>query len=196
MHASDADLALLFTDARTHNGWQDKPVEDELLYRIYDLMKWGPTTTNSCPLRVVFVKSEKAKEKLKPCLAAPNVEKTMTAPVTAIFAYDLRFFDKLPFLSPKNNAVTWYQGEGKERMIQETAFRSGTLQAAYFMLAARALGLDCAPMSGFNNAKVDEAFFKDSAWKSNFICALGHGDASKLYPRGERLPFGEACRIE
>ena len=194
--ADEKTLDLIYRDARTQNGWLDTPVDDELLRQVYDLMKWGPTSSNSCPLRILFVKSAEAKEKLKPCLAAPNVTKTMTAPVTAIFADDMEFFEKLPVLSPKNNARSWYIGEGKEKLIETTAFRNGTLQAAYFMLAARALGLDCAPMSGFDNAKVDAAFFAGTAWKSNFICSLGHGDATKVYPRGVRLEFAEACRVE
>src|SRR5262249_42446076 len=150
---------LIFLHARSHNGWQDKPVDDALLQRVYDFAKWGPTSSNCCPLRIVFVKSAAAKEKLKPCLAPGNVNKSMTAPVVAIFGNDMEFYEKLPFLSPKNNARNWFVGEGKEELVKSTAFRNGTLQAAYFMLAARACRLDCGPMSGFDNAKVDEAFF-------------------------------------
>ena len=187
---------LLFRTARTHNGWLDKPVDDALLQQIYDLMKWGPTSTNSSPLRIVFVKSKEAKELLRPCLMAANAEKTMSAPVTAIFANDMEFYEKLPTLSAHNNARSWFIGEGKEESIKTTAFRNGTLQCAYFMIAARSHGLDCGPMSGFNNAKLDEAFFGGTPLKSNFICSLGYGDTSKLYPRGPRLSFSEACTIK
>jgi 3-hydroxypropanoate dehydrogenase len=194
--ASHADLELLFTEARSHNGWKDLPVSDELLTRVYDLMKWGPTTTNCCPARILFIRTPQAKEKLKATLAAGNVEKSMTAPVVAVIAHDLEFYKKLDILSPKNKARTWYEGEGKEKLIHDTAFRNGSLQGAYFMLAARALGLDCGPMGGFDNAKLDEAFFAGTAWKSNFICALGYGDPARLYPRAARLPVTEACRFE
>lgn len=193
--ATTADQELLFTAARSHNGWQDKPVSDELLKRVYDLAKWGPTTTNSCPARFLFIKTPAAKEKLKATLAPGNVEKSMTAPVIAVIAHDLEFFKKLDFLSPKNKARTWYEGPGKEKLVQDTAFRNSSLQGAYFMLAARTLGLDCGPMGGFNNEKLDEAFFAGTPWKSNFICALGYGDPAKLYPRADRLPFEEACKI-
>ena len=189
-------LEAMFTKARTHNGWQAKPVDDALLQNAYDLMKWGPTSSNCCPLRIVFVKSPAAKEKLKPCMAAGNLEKTMAAPVTAILANDMEFYEKLPFLSPQNNAKSWFTGEGKEDAIKTTAMRNGTLQAAYFMLAARAVGLDCGPMSGFDNAKVDSTFFAGTKIKSNFLCNLGYGDVAKLYPRGPRLEFSEACKFE
>jgi len=194
--ADSKSLDLIYRNARTQNGWLDKQVDKALLTRVYDLMKWGPTSSNCCPLRIVFVTTDEAKEKLKPCLAAPNVNKTITAPVTAIFANDMEFYEKLPVLSPKNNARSWFVGEGKEKLIETTAFRNGTLQTAYFMLAARALGLDCAPMSGFDNAKVDAAFFAGTPLKSNFICSLGYGDTAKVYPRGPRLEFGEVCRVE
>lgn len=193
--ATNADLELLFTSARSHNGWQDKPVSDELLKSVYELAKWGPTTTNSCPARFLFIRTPEAKEKLKATLAAGNVEKSMTAPVVVVIAHDLEFYKKLDVLSPKNKARTWYEGEGKEKLIQDTAFRNGSLQGAYFMFAARSLGLDCGPMGGFNNEKLDEAFFPGTPWKSNFICALGYGDPAKLYPRAERLPFEEACKL-
>ncbi len=192
----DASLDLIFRTARTHNGWQDKPVSDDLLMQVYDLAKWGPTSTNCSPMRVVFVRSKEAKEKLAPCMDKGNLEKTMAAPATAILAYDLEFYEKLPVLSPHNNARSWFAGPGKEQNNQTVAFRNGTLQAGYFLLAARSLGLDCGPMSGFNNAKVDEAFFAGTKWKSNFLCNLGYGDPAKLYPRGPRLAFSEACRID
>ena len=189
-------LEAMFTKARTQNGWLSKPVDDALLQQAYDLMKWGPTSSNCCPLHIVFVKSPAAKEKLKPCMAAGNLDKTMAAPVTAILANDMEFYEKLPFLSPQNNAKSWFTGEGKEDAIKTTAMRNGTLQAGYFLLAARAVGLDCGPMSGFDNAKVDNAFFAGTKIKSNFLCNLGYGDVAKLYPRGPRLEFSEACKVE
>ena len=194
MKADDKSLDLMFRNARTHSHWLDKPVDDALLQQVYDLMKWGPTSANMSPMRVVFVKSKAAKEKLKPCLDAGNVEKTMAAPVTAIIGHDMEFYEKLPKLFPHADARSWFAGNAK--LIEVSAFRNGSLQGAYFMLAARALGLDCGPMSGFNNAKVDEAFFAGTAVKSNFICNLGYGDASKLFPRSPRLAFDEACRID
>lgn len=188
-------LDILFRNARSVSFWQDKPVEDALLERIYELMKWGPTAANTCPARLVFVKSKEAKEKLKPCLDAGNVEKSMSAPVVAIIGMDMEFYEKLPKLFPHNqSARSWYVGN--DTLIHTTAFRNSSLQGAYFMLAARACGLDCGPMSGFNNAKLDEAFFGGTKVKSNFICALGYGDSSKLFPRGPRLEFPETCRIE
>lgn len=192
--ADEMSLDLIFRNARSHNGWMDKPVDDALLKQIHDLCKWGPTSTNSCPMRIAFVKSQEAKERLKPFLDKGNVEKTMAAPVTAILGYDMEFYEKLPRLSPHNNAKSWFVGKAPDA-LKEVAFRNGTLQGAYFIIAARALGLDCGPMSGFDNAKVDAEFFKGTAVKSNFICALGYGDPAKLYPRGPRLEFDEACRI-
>lgn len=191
-----AALGTLFLDARTHNGWLDRPVDDALLIRAWELARMGPTSVNCSPLRVVFVKSPAAKERLKPALMAGNVDKTMAAPVTAIFAQDKRFFEHLPRLFPHMDARPWFDGPGKEEAAHVTAFRNGTLQAAYFMLAARALGLDCGPMSGFDNAAVDRSFFPDGRWQSNFLCNLGYGDAAKLYPRGPRLEFAEACSID
>lgn len=186
-------LDQLFREARTHNGWLDRPVEDGLLREVYDLAKWGPTSANMCPLRVVFVKSKEAKERLKPALVPGNVDKTMAAPVTAILGHDLKFYDHLPRLFPHADARAWFVGN--EEVIQTSAFRNGTLQAAYFMLAARALGLDCGPMSGFDNAQVDAAFFPGGDVRSNFLCNLGYGDAAKLYPRGPRFGFDEVCKI-
>jgi len=186
-------LEQIFTKARTHNAWLPDPVGDELLHQIYDLMKWGPTSANCCPARVVFVKSKEAKEKLLPCMAEGNVEKTRTAPVTAIIAHDMEFYEKLPKLFPHAPARAWFAGN--RPLIESTVFRNGSLQGAYFMIAARVLGLDCGPMSGFDNAKVDEVFLKSTTWKSNFICNIGFGDSSKLYPRSPRLDFDEACKI-
>jgi 3-hydroxypropanoate dehydrogenase len=186
-------LEQIFSKARTHSVWLPEPVSDELLHQIYDLMKWGPTSANCCPARIVFAKSKEAKAKLLPCMAEGNVEKTKTAPVTAIIAHDLEFYEKLPRLFPHAPARSWFAGN--QPFIESTAFRNGTLQGAYFIIAARSLGLDCGPMSGFDNAKVDAAFFQGTSWKSNFICNLGHGDSSKLHPRSPRLEFGEACKI-
>jgi 3-hydroxypropanoate dehydrogenase len=191
---TDEGLDLLFREARTHNVWRDEPVDDALLRRVYDLAKMGPTSANMCPLRVVFVKSKAAKEKLKPCLDAGNVEKTMRAPVTAIFGMDVHFYEKLPKLFPHADARAWFK-DLPENVLEYIALRNSSLQGAYFMLAARALGLDCGPMSGFNNQKVDEAFFAGTTVKSNFLCNLAHGDPSKLYPRNPRLAFDEACTV-
>jgi 3-hydroxypropanoate dehydrogenase len=191
---TDEGLDLIFREARTHNVWRDEPVDDALLRRVYDLAKLGPTSANMCPLRVVFVKSKAAKEKLKPCLDPGNVEKTMRAPVTAIFGMDVHFYEKLPKLFPHADARAWFK-DLPENVLETIALRNSSLQGAYFLLAARALGLDCGPMSGFNNQKVDEAFFAGTTVKSNFLCNLGHGDPSKLFPRNPRLPFDEACTV-
>jgi 3-hydroxypropanoate dehydrogenase len=191
---SNDALAQLFTDARTHNGWSDEPVSDTDLARIWDLAKFPPTSANTMPLRIVFVKSAAAKEKLKPALSPGNLEKTMSAPVTAIFGHDMAFYERLPELFPHADAKSWFVGN--DALIEATAFRNGTLQAAYVMLAARALGFDVGPMSGFDPALVNEAFFAGTAVRANFLCNLGHGDASKLFPRSPRLAFAEACRIE
>jgi 3-hydroxypropanoate dehydrogenase len=191
---SSEGLDLIFRRARTHNVWLDKPVEDALLAQVYDLAKMGPTSANMCPMRILFVKSREAKEKLKPALDAGNVDKTMKAPVTAIIGIDVHFYEKLPKLFPHADAKSWFKNL-PENMLEYIALRNGSLQGAYFMLAARALGLDCGPMSGFDNAKVDAAFFAGTTVKSNFLCNLGHGDASKLYPRSPRLSFEEACKV-
>ncbi len=191
---SGEDLDLLFRGARTHNAWLDKPVEDALLKQVYDLAKMGPTSANMCPMRIVFVKSREAKERLKPALDAGNVDKTMKAPVTAVIGMDVHFFEALPKLFPHADAKAWFKSL-PENVLEYVALRNGSLQGAYFMLAARALGLDCGPMSGFNNAKVDEAFFAGTTVKSNFLCNLGYGDPSKLFPRSPRLSFEEACKL-
>jgi 3-hydroxypropanoate dehydrogenase len=176
---SSHGLDLIFRNARTHNVWLDKPVEDALLRQVYDLAKMGPTSANMCPMRVVLVKSPEAKERLKPALAAGNVDKTMAAPVTAIIGMDIHFFEQLPRLFPHVDAKAWFKNLADD-VLEYTALRNSALQGAYFMLAARALGLDCGPMSGFDNAKVDETFFAGTTVKSNFLCNLGYGDASKL----------------
>jgi len=191
---SREDQDLIFRNARTHNVWLNKPVDDALLQQIYDLAKMGPTSANMSPLRIVFVKSPEAKERLKPALDAGNVDKTMKAPVTAIFAMDIHFYEKLPKLFPHADAKAWFK-DLPEPVLEYIALRNSSLQAAYFMLSARGLGLDCGPMSGFNNAKVDAAFFAGTTIKSNFLCNLGYGDASKLYPRSPRLDFDEACKV-
>jgi 3-hydroxypropanoate dehydrogenase len=186
-------LDRIFVEARTHRDWLDRPVSDDGLRRIYDLMKWGPTSANCFPARILFVKSPEAKEKLLPCLSPNNVSRVKAAPVTAIIAHDLEFYEKLPKLFPRGDARSWFAGN--KGLIESTAFRNGSLQGAYFIVAARALGFDCGPMSGFDNAKVDEAFFKGTSWRSNFVCNVGHGDPRKLQPRDPRLDFAEACRI-
>src|SRR5215468_10977239 len=186
-------LEQILTEARTHIAWLSETVSDNLLVEIYNLMKWGPTSANSSPARIVFVKSPEAKEKLLPCMAEGNVEKTKTAPVTAIIAQDMEFYEKLPKLFPFADARSWFAGN--KPFAESTAFRNSSLQGAYFIIAARSLGLDCGPMSGFDNAKVDGVFFKGTSWKSNFICNLGYGDSSKLRPRAPRLEFNEACKI-
>jgi 3-hydroxypropanoate dehydrogenase len=191
---SDDVLDILFRKARTHNTWLDKPVDDALLRQVYDLAKMGPTSANMCPLRIVFVKSPEAKARLKPALHAGNVDKTMAAPVTAILAMDVHFFEQLPRLFPHADARAWFK-DLPDNVLESTALRNSSLQGGYFMLAARALGLDCGPMSGFDNAKVDAEFFAGTTVKANFLCNLGHGDAGKLFPRSPRLDFDEACRI-
>jgi 3-hydroxypropanoate dehydrogenase len=192
---NDADLNLLFLEARTHNAWLPKPVEDTLLRRIYETARMGPTTANTQPMRVVFVKSPEAKERLRPALSPGNLEKTIAAPVTAIVAHDLEFYENLPKLMPHIDARSWFVNAPAERK-ERVAFQSGTLQGAYLLIAARALGLDCGPMAGFDNAKVDAEFFPDGKWKSNFLMNLGYGDPAKVHPRNPRLSFEEACRIE
>lgn len=189
----DAFLRKILFDARTHFAWTDRPVSDETLRELYETLRWGPTSANSSPLRIVFVRTPEGKELLRPALIPTNVEKTMTAPVTAILAHDLGFPDTLPRLFPHADARSWYAGN--EPFIEETAFRNAAIQGGYFILAARALGLDCGPMSGFDAAKVNGAFFAGTSWRSNFLCNVGHGDASRLFPRGPRLSFEEACRL-
>jgi 3-hydroxypropanoate dehydrogenase len=206
---SDDAHNVLFVEARTHSAWLDRHVEDGLLHRLYDLMKWGPTSANCCPVRILFLRSKAAKERLRPALQPSNVDKTMKAPVTAVIAHDSKFYELLPRLFPAMPGAREMFAKSQE-LSTSTAMRNGSLQGAYFMLAARSLGLDCGPMSGFDNAKVDQEFFPAEApWtgatdggfiaagpvKSNFLCNLGYGDATKLHPRGPRLDFGEACQI-
>jgi 3-hydroxypropanoate dehydrogenase len=193
MQLDDRSLDIIFREAHTHTHWLDKPVGDELLHGIYELMKWGPTSGNSCPGRIVFVRSAEAKQRLLPLMAPGNVEKTRTAPVTAIIAHDMEFYEKLPRLFLHDDARSWFVGN--QPLIETTAFRNGTLQGGYLLLAARAMGLDAGPMSGFDNAKVDSEFFPDGKVKSNFIINLGYADRSKMHHRNPRLPFDEVAQI-
>ena len=190
---NDAALDQLFRSARTHNAFLDKPVTDEKLKEIYELMKWGPTSANSSPARLVFVKSKEGKAKIGQAISDGNRDKTLAAPVTVIVATDYAFYEKLPQLFPHADAKSWFVGN--QALIDTTAFRNSTLQGAYFMLAARAAGLDCGPMSGFDNAKLDELFFAGTTVKSNFLINLGYGDVAALFPRSPRLSFDEAASI-
>lgn len=199
-------LETLFLDARTYNGWLERPVSDETLHQLYDLLKWGPTSANCCPLRIVFLRSKQAKERLRPALSLGNVDKTMSAPATAILAYDLRFYEYLPRLFTHNPAMAKLFAENGE-LAETTARRNATLQGAYFIMAARSLGLDCGPMSGFDNDKVDQEFFGagkpqeglyqeyfPGRYRSDFLCNIGYGDPASLYPRAARLEFDEVCQ--
>lgn len=190
---NDEALDILFRKARSQNKWLPKPVTPQMLLAIYDLMRWGPTSANCEPARILFLLSKESKGRLHPHLDKGNIQKTMTAPAVAIIAYDLKFADKLPKLFPHDpSAKSWFKDPKK---AEETAFRNGTLQGAYFMLAARAIGLDCGPMSGFNNAGVDKEFFPEGNIKSNFLCGIGYGDPTGLFERQPRLSFDEACKI-
>lgn len=188
-----AALEQLFLSARSHNDWQKRDVSDDVLRALVDLLKWGPTSANCSPARVVFVRSPEAKKRLEPCLDPGNRVKSMAAPVTAIIGHDMKFYDQLPKLFPHADARAWFVGN--EPKIAETAFRNGSLQGAYLILAARALGLDCGPMSGFDHAKVDRAFFAGTDVKSNFLCNLGYGDSAALFPRSPRFSFDEMAKI-
>jgi 3-hydroxypropanoate dehydrogenase len=187
-------LDQMFLQARTYNAFSGE-IDDATLHRLYDLLKFGPTTANSSPARFVFVRSAEAKARLAPALDEGNRDKTLSAPVVAIVAHDMRFYDKLPVLFPHTDAKSWFDTK-PEAALEPIALRNGSLQGAYLILAARALGLDCGPMSGFDNAKVDEAFFKGTPIRSNFLVNLGHGDPASIFPRSPRLGFDEACRIE
>ncbi len=190
---SEAALRQLFLEARTQNKWQQKDVPDDVLHRLVDTLKMGPTSGNCSPARFVFVKSKEGKERLKPHLSEGNRDKTMLAPVCAIIGYDLDFYEHMPKLFPHTDARSWFAG--KPEKIQETAFRNGTLQGAYLILAARLYGLDCGPMSGFDSAGVDNAFFAGTSIKSNFLCNIGYGDPSGLRPRSPRFSFAEMAKI-
>jgi 3-hydroxypropanoate dehydrogenase len=184
----------LFLQARTHNGFTAEPVPTAQLRGVYELMKWGPTSANSSPARIVFVTSKAAKQRLLACMSPGNVEKTRSAPVTAIIGMDMAFADKLPHLFPHADAKSWFTG--KKELTETTAFRNASLQGGYFIVAARAVGLDCGPMSGFDSAKVDAEFWAGTSVRTNFLCNLGRGDPAKLFARSPRLTFEEACRIE
>jgi 3-hydroxypropanoate dehydrogenase len=186
-------LEQLFTKARTHNGWRDKDVPDDLLREAVEIAKWGPTSANGSPMRALFLRSPEAKQRLAPALIPGNLAKTMAAPVVAIVAYDLNFYEHLPRLYPATDARSWFVGNAA--LIEETAFRNGSLQGAYLLLALRAVGLDVGPMSGFDKGIVDAEFFPDGTVKSNFLVNIGYGDESKLYPRGPRFAFEEVARI-
>lgn len=189
----EACLDQLFRNARTHYRWQDRPVTDDELRAVFDLLKMGPTSANSSPARFLFLRTREAKERLRPALSPGNVDKTVAAPVTAIVAYDPKFYEDLPRLFPHDDARSWFAGN--DELARETAFRNGTLQGAYLILAARAAGLDCGPMSGFDNARVDAEFLLGMGWKSNFLVNIGHGDSAELHPRLPRFAFDEACRL-
>jgi 3-hydroxypropanoate dehydrogenase len=191
----ESSLRRLFLDARTHNAWLDRRVDPALLRELYAMTRMAPTSANSQPMRVVFVQSREAKERLKPALAPMNVEKTMTAPVTAIVAHDLEFYEHLPALMPHVDARAWFATRPKDQ-IERAAFQGSSMQGAYLILAARALGLDAGPMGGFDNAKVDAAFFPNETWRSNFLINLGYGNRDGLYPRNPRLDFDQACRFD
>ncbi|MGA9528244.1 MAG: malonic semialdehyde reductase [Terriglobales bacterium] len=186
-------LDQLFREARTHNAWLPKPVTVETLRKIYELARFGPTSANTSPARFVFLTTTAAKERLRPALSPGNVEKTMSAPVTAIVAWDTEFHEKLPKLFPQRDMRAMFAGN--RDLIDETAFRNSSLEGGYFILAARALGLDCGPMSGFDQNKVNAEFFPGGKWKANFLCNLGYGDRGKLFPRNPRLDFEEACIV-
>ena len=190
----DRGLDLIFRNARTQNSWLPDAIPEELLRRVYDLAKMGPTAANTSPARFVFVMSKEGKEKLKPALSPGNLDKTMSAPVTVIIGYDTKFYEHLPVLFPHSpTAKSWF--EGKDAVIAESAMRNSSLQGAYFMIAARSLGLDCGPMSGFDPAKLNAAFFPDGQIKANFICNLAYGDDKNIFPRSPRLSFEQACQI-
>jgi 3-hydroxypropanoate dehydrogenase len=196
MTAADECLGRLFFDARTHRKWLDRPVSDELLHRLYDLARWPPTSANTQPMRIVFVRSAEAKARLRPALDAGNVDQTMSAPVTAVVGYDTQFFECMDRLAPSRPGLGARLAGAPEPVRERMAFQGGTLGGGYLILAARALGLDCGPMGGFDRALVDATFFPDGRWKSNFLLNLGYGDRSTLRPRAPRLDFAEACRIE
>lgn len=186
----------VFLNARSHNGWSNRPVEDRKLIELYELMKWGPTSMNSSPLRVIFIRDQAMKERLKPYLAEGNIAKTLTAPVVAILGYDISFYENLPYLFEHTSAPYEYFSKHENRaVVERAAFQNGTLQAGYFIVAARMLGLDCGPIGGFSLEGVDKEFWADTAIKTNFICNLGYGDPEKIFPRLPRLAFESACQL-
>ena len=192
----DAALDTLFRSARSHNGWLPAPVADSTLHELYELVKWGPTSANCSPMRIVFVRSAEGREKLRPWLSPGNVDKTMSAPVTAVIGHDLAFHAQLPRLFPHRPELRHgFEGPANAAHAERTAFRNGTLQAGYFILAARALGLDCGPMSGFDAEGVDRSFWAGTSVRTNLLCNLGHGDSSKVMAKLPRLEFDEACKL-
>ena len=190
---NDEALDIIFRQARTRNGWEKRPVSQALIQAVYDLMKWGPTSANCSPARFVFVVSDEARARLKPHLLESNADKTMAAPACVIIGHDMEFYEKLPALFPHTDAKSWFVGN--DALIRETAFRNGSLQGAYFMIAARALGLDCGPMSGFDQDGVNGAFFSGTSFKANFLCNIGYGTDENLFERSPRLAFDEACQV-
>ncbi|MEO1241390.1 MAG: malonic semialdehyde reductase [Pseudomonadota bacterium] len=190
---NDEALDIIFREARTRNGWEERDVTTTLMQAVYDLMKWAPTSANCSPARFVFVASDEARARLKPHLIPGNTDKTMAAPCCVIIAHDLEFYEKLPELFPHTDAKSWFVGN--DNLIRETAFRNGTLQGAYLMIAARALGLDCGPMSGFDQDGVNKEFFDGTTYKANFLCNIGYGTDKDLFPRSPRLDFDEVCEI-
>ena len=190
---NDEALDIIFRQARTRNGWEKRPVSQALIQAVYDLMKWGPTSANCSPARFVFVVSDEAKARLKPHLLESNADKTMAAPACVIIGHDMEFYEKLPALFPHTDAKSWFADN--DALIRETAFRNGSLQGAYFMIAARALGLDCGPMSGFDQDGVNGAFFSGTSFKANFLCNIGYGTDENLFERSPRLAFDEACQV-
>ena len=191
--ADEKTLDLILRKARSHSDFTERPVDEELLRAAHDLMKWGPSSANSQPARFVYLRSAEAREKLRPALSATNREKTLAAPLVAIVAYDTRFWENLPRMFHNPDAINWFKDKGAH--TETTAFRNGTLQGAYFLLALRAVGLDCGAMSGFDNAKVDAAFFADGRFKSNFLVNIGYGTGKGIVPRNPRLAFEETSRI-
>ncbi len=189
----DSACDLLFREARSHNGWLDKPVADETLRAAFALTKMGPTSANCSPMRIIFIRTPDEKKKLEPCVSGGNFEKTMSAPVTAVIANDFEFYEHFDFLFPHDDARSWFTGN--QTLIDTKAMRNGSLQGAYFMLACRAVGLDCGPMSGFENEMVDAIFFAGTKIRSNFLCNLGYGDPSALFPRSPRFAFEEVCTL-
>jgi len=194
MNPDTVTLAQLYTEARTQNGYLDRAVPDERLRELYELLKWGPTAANSCPARFVFVRTAAGKDKLLSCMNPGNLQKVREAPVTVIVGMDMAFHDQLPKLFPHTDARSWFAG--KTELIASTAMRNSSLQGGYLIIAARALGLDCGPMSGFDADRMDAAFWAGTAVRTNFVCTLGTGDPSKLMPRSPRLAFDEACRLD
>jgi len=191
---SDEGCDLLFREARSHNGWLDEPVAEETLRAAFDIAKMGPTSANCSPMRIIFLRSAESREKLRPCLSSGNTDKTMSAPVTAIVANDYEFYEHLPRLFPHDDAKSWFVGN--QAVVDATAFRNGSLQGAYFMLACRAVGLDCGPMSGYDIDMVDDLFFKGTKTRSNFLCNLGYGDPGALFGKSPRFDFDDVCSFQ